>query len=357
MVLSTKVYVRERLQITNLKTPSYEGFWNENLEPDKAAGRDVINGLTYSSQVINRQLLTAQKSGDLKLDPVQMDVMIQKRVRTKSNPFGNIFDDPFFDNAFNSYQNVPDSFDSNPVTIHVKPLPAGAPSSFDGAVGDFNMTASISKDSTLTNESVTLKVKVSGTGNLPLLQPLKVDFPPDLEVFDPKTDKNFKNTISGSTGSVTFEYLIIPRNKGNFRIAPVEFSFFNPSTSKYETRKSKEFSIKVTGEGTGEGQTNVQQMPQGFFRDEVKNLGNDIRFISTSPGDLRRKDQSLLHSSWMLIFPAGIVLLLILFFFRQNRMKKHADVILHAEQESPETCHATIKDGPSSSFHKRRRIL
>ncbi len=326
LVLATKVYVRERLQITNLKTPSYEGFWNADLEADKAAGRDVVNGLTYSSQIIDRQLLTAQKTGNLKLDPVKMDVMIQKMVRKKSNPFGDIFDDPFFNNAFNSYQTVPDNFVSNPVTIHVKPLPPGAPSSFDGAVGDYELLASLSRDSTMANESVTLKVTLSGSGNLPLLQPVKVDFPPDLEVFDPKTDPKFRNTLSGSVGSVAFEYLIIPRNRGNFRIAPVEFTFFDPSSGKYITRKSKEFNLKVTGEKPGEGSSALQQVPQGFFRDEVKNLGNDIRFIKTGNPVLTRKDESLLHSPWMLVLPAGIILLVILFATRRRRAKKQEDI-------------------------------
>ncbi len=326
LVLSTKVYVRERLQITNLKTPPYEGFWNDDLDADKAAGRDVINGLTYSSQVINRQLLTAQKSGDIRLEPAEMDVLIQKRVRRQSNPFGDIFDDPFFDNAFNNYKTVPDSYESNPVTIHVKPLPSGAPASFDGAVGDFNMKAEISKDSTLANESVTLKVTISGRGNLQLLQPVKVDFPPDLEVFDPKTNKNIRNTTSGSVGTVTFEYLIIPRNRGNFRIAPVTFTSFNPQTGRYHTVKSLEFTLKVSGNGTENAQGGVQQMPQGFFRDEVKSLGSDIRFIHTDPGNLRKKDRSLLHSPWMLLYPGGILILIILFVTRKQRLKKHADV-------------------------------
>ncbi len=326
IVLSTKVYVRERLQITNLKTPSYEGFWNEDLDADKNAGQDVLDGLTYNSQVINRQLLTAQKSGDLTLEPAEMDVMIQKRVRTNSNPFGDIFDDPFFDNAFNSYKTVPDSYKSNAVHIHVKPLPSGAPSSYDGAVGDYSMLASISRDSTLTNESVTLRVTISGTGNLPLLQPVKVDFPPDLEVFDPKTVTKFRNTTAGSSGSVTFEYLIIPRNRGSFRIAPVEFTYFNPATSKYITTKSKEFNLMVTGKGASDEASAMQQMPEGFFRDEVKNLGNDIRFIHAETNDLRKKDTSIVHSSWMLVYPAGIVILIFLFATRKRRTRKQADI-------------------------------
>jgi hypothetical protein len=201
IVIETKVYVRENLQVTGLEEPKYNSFWRQEIEADNFVGSEVINGQSYRTQVIKRDLLTAQKTGEIVIEPAKMDVMLRKRISSgsRSRNFDDIFDDPFFRDPFERYENVPASYSSNAITINVKPLPASAPASFNGATGNFSFSADISRDSTRTNESLRLKITVKGKGNLDLLQAPKVDFPPGLEVFEPKSNADLNNTLAQPT--------------------------------------------------------------------------------------------------------------------------------------------------------------
>ncbi|MCF8392103.1 MAG: BatD family protein, partial [Bacteroidales bacterium] len=247
IVLSTKVLVREQLQITALNSASYEGFWAETLEPDDFAMNETVDGQNYRTQVIKRDLLTAQKKGEVTIGPSIMDVTIQKRVRSRNN----VLNDPFFDNAFSSYENVPQSVKSNTLTLNIKPLPPNAPESFKGAVGNFKITSSLSKDSVQTNDAISLIIKYSGKGNLDLIRAPELDLPPDLEVFEPKRVANLKHELSGTSGSLSFEYVLIPRHAGNYRISPINISFFNPNTTRYDRYISDPFEFVVTGDNAG----------------------------------------------------------------------------------------------------------
>ena len=170
IVIETKVLVRDRLQITSFPKRSYEGFWAEELEGDNFARTEVLNGYQYRTQVISRDLITAQKKGDLTIGPVQMDVNIQKAVRrSRNNVFDDFFDDPFFESPFQSYENIARTIKSNTLKINVKSLPAGAPQSFNGAVGSFKTNAAISKDSVDVNEAISINITISGKGNLGLI--------------------------------------------------------------------------------------------------------------------------------------------------------------------------------------------
>ena len=327
LVVETKVYVREQLRITGVTEPHYTGFWREEIDPDDFVQRETFNGVSYRTQVIKRDLLTAQKTGNINIEPAKMEVMLRKKLqsRSPSGAFDDIFNDPFFRDPFERYQDVPASYNSNELSIKVKPLPDPAPASFRGAVGRFNFSARLSRDSSRTNESVVLKINIEGKGNLDLIEAPKIDFPPDLEVFDPKESSNIKHSQNGASGNLSFEYLIIPRSRGTFRIAPVEFSWFDPTTGKYKTDKSAEFNLEISGEGTEAGEGEIQQMQGGFFREDVKNIENDIRYIKAKT-DLKKKGQNIVHSPWMLLYPLGVVLFIVILLIRRNSLKRRADI-------------------------------
>ncbi len=327
ILVETKVLVRENLQVTGLDEPKYDGFWREEIKADNFMGNDVVNGKSYRTQVIGRDLLTAQKAGSLKIAPARMDVMLRKKVKSQRNSggFDDFFNDPFFRDPFERFENVPASFTSNPITINVKPLPSGAPSTFTGAVGQFSFNASLSRDSLQANESLNLKITIKGNGNLSLIDIPKVDFPPDLEVFEPKTNSSLTNSTQGTSGIISFEYLIIPRNQGDYRISPIEFSWFDPSSVTYKTVKSEEFNFKVRGQTEGEGEGDANQIAQGFFRDEVKDINADIRYIKTDPGTLHKKRLNLLRTGWLMVYPLGILLLVVLLVIRRKSLERRAN--------------------------------
>ncbi len=321
IVISSKVLVREQLQITGLKAASYEGFWTEELKPDDFARNETLDSYNYRTQVIKRDLLTAQQKGEIKIGPSIMDVTIQKRVKGRNS----FFDDPFFDNAFGSYENVAQSVKSNVFTVNVKALPSNAPESFTGAVGNFKISANLSKDSVDTNDAISLKIKYSGKGNLNLISAPKIDFPLDLEVFEPKRVANIKHEESGTSGSVSFEYVLIPRHPGNYRISPVEQSFFNPKIGRYDMYISNVFEFIATGELAGEEGGDL--VSNGFFREGVADLNTDIVYIKTSEPILYESGVYLIQKLWIyLYFGLGILFLFASYLLWRRKLEKESDI-------------------------------
>ncbi|GAB1472844.1 hypothetical protein MASR2M69_02850 [Bacteroidota bacterium] len=140
-------------------------------------------------------------------------MICQVQVRSSSGSSRSLFDD-FFD----SYQTVRKRINSTALRVVVDPLPAGAPASFQGAVGDFTMTARLSRDSVNANEALSLTVNISGTGNINLLEAPKVTFPAGFEVYDTKITDNSNRGTKGASGSKEFEYPLIPRGPGEYTI-------------------------------------------------------------------------------------------------------------------------------------------
>jgi len=272
-----------RLQIdAPEKIPSYPGFWAQDLLKDATQYpqyTETYNGKKYIVAELRKAALYPQKSGALIIDPLVQNVIYQVKVKSRSpladDPFfGN---DPFFKNLMDDsffgsdYQNVKKTLRSSPLTINVKPLPAAnRPLDYSGAVGQFSMKATVDRTTVNTNDGITLRVSITGTGNLNLIEKPTINFPPDFEVYEPKIIDNFSNK-GGTSGTRTFEYLIIPRASGNFAIDPIQFSYFNPSQRDYTTLSSEKFKLKVN-KGSG---TSTESADQG----EVKYLASDIRYL------------------------------------------------------------------------------
>lgn len=288
VTVTFKLYTpTNRLQIDQPeKIPSYPGFWAQDLLKDATQYpqyTETVNGRKYIVAELRKAALYPQKSGVLTIDPLVQNVIYQVKVKSRSpladDPFfGN---DPFFKNLMDDsffgseYQNVKKTLHSDPITLNVKPLPsANRPVDFSGAVGQFSMNAQIDRNVVNTNDGITLKVSVSGTGNLNLIEKPAITFPPDFEAYDPKIIDNFINK-GGTTGTRTFEYLLIPRAAGNFTIDPIQFAYFSPERRDYTVLSSEKFNIKVN-KGTG-------STSDATMQSDVKYLGNDIRYLMEPP--------------------------------------------------------------------------
>ena len=325
-LMDAKVYTSERLSFSEVKYPEFEGFWKHEIQAEQQATREIIDGKEYLTQIFKRDLLLPQKSGTLKINPLEVTVLVQKRVRSQRRSLlGDLFDDPFFD----SFENVPVILNSNVLNIEVKPLPAGAPAGFDGAVGQFSLDLSNVNEQAKVNEAVTLLINLKGKGNLSLLKAPKIAVPPDVEIFEPKTSRNITHTLNGSSGSVSFEYLIIPRYAGKIRIPPLEFSYFNPEKGNYQTLKTREININVE-EGEGSGQATIsggQAMMSGIMREKVTNIGSDILFIKTNPPAFIKADYDLAGTTlFKLVFPAGILTYILLVILYRKKIRENNDL-------------------------------
>lgn len=292
IIATIKLYTKVDIgSFEDYKFPAYSGFWSQDLDAPTQLSfqRENVNGKVYSVALLKRSLIIPQRSGEITIDPFTATVGVRTQVRS-NNPFDDFFG--------GSYRTTTKNISSKPVTIDVKPLPGNKPVGFDGAVGSFQLSSDLSADHVKANEAITLKIKITGTGNLKFISAPKVDFPPDLEVYDPKTTLNSKVTSEGPTGNVTFDYLFIPRFAGTFRIAPVTFSYFDINTKTYKTLTTPEYNITVDkGEGGQEASSGVVQ---GFTKEDVKLLGQDIRFIKTG-FDVDKK-QSYLFGTFLFWF-------------------------------------------------------
>jgi hypothetical protein len=275
IIATIKIFTKTSLaRIEGFKGPDFTGFFTEPVEtpPLRNLQKEAVGGDIYGTGVIQRVVIIPQKSGELVIEPFDLDVVLRREIRRR-------YADPFFDDfSIPDIQEIPVKLKSRAIKINVKPMPPGAPSSFKGAVGDFRLNTSINKTVTTTNDPLTLRVAIEGKGNLKLISDIPVNVPYDMERYDPVINTKLQNALSGSK---TFEYMIMPRMAGQFTIPPVEFTYFNPVAGQYKTLKSQSYDI-VVERGSGDS---LLAMAPGINKEDVKLLNQDIRFIKTkSPG-------------------------------------------------------------------------
>lgn len=319
-VLATvKLFTKVDLQgINEIKYPSFNNFLRTDLEtpPLTSLQQENVNGSIYGTGVIQQFLLYPQIPGEVSIDPVQLTVLIQQRTGST---------DPFFGDFFSSYQTVPKSIASKTVSVKVKPLPGMKPVDFSGVVGKLSMKASLGQDSVKVNEAVNFKVTITGSGNLKLASTPGLKLPPDIEIYDPKVTEELQNGTSGTIGSKTFEYLLIPRHHGEFRIPPITYSFFNTSSGKYETLTTDEF--KFFAERV-DGQADAITVYSGVSKEDVQYLGKDIRFIKSEAGKLQQGKVISASRSFYTLYGFAFAAFLIVLFIRREHVRRNSDLSL-----------------------------
>ncbi len=344
LVATLKIYTKVPIAgFENVKFPTFNGFWSQEIETPSNIEflRESVNGKIYDAAVLRRYMLVPQQTGNLTIDPSEMICQIQVKSPVNSAQ-RSIFDD-----FFESYQTVKKRITAPGIHVQVDPLPAGAPSTFAGGVGDFNMSAKLTRDSVNANEAVSLIVTISGTGNINLIEAPKIEFPADFEVYDVKISDKSSKTGRGASGTKEFEYPIIPRGSGNFILNPVRFSYFDISTRKYISLSSDELNLKV-GKDTG-GNTNMRpSLSMGVNKQTVRSIGSDIRYIKKSTSHLKRGNQFLFGSVTFFIL---VVLIISLYFiinrFLSKRIERNRDVAGVKNRRANKVARARLKTAES----------
>lgn len=278
ILLTYKVYTLVNLRQLYGKMPDLKGFHTQEVElpQQKTFTLEHYKGRNYNTTIWSQYVLFPQQTGKLEIPSITFDGVIAQQTAS---------DDPF-DAFFNGggYVEVKKKITTPKLVINVQPLPA-KPAGFSGAVGEFKLASSINATDVKTNDAVTIKLTLTGTGNMKLISTPDIKFPQDFEVYDPKVTDNYKLTNSGLAGAKTFEYLAIPRHAGNFTIPAVEFTYFDLKSNSYKTLKTEAYDLKVA-----KGQGNADQVIADFTNKEnVKMLGKDIRFIKLGDTSLRPK--------------------------------------------------------------------
>ena len=292
VTVTYKLYTRLNIaaQMSISKLPQYQGFWAEEIETPNNINftTEMYEGKQFKVGILKKAALFPSQTGKLTVTPFELNVPVQiRKKRTGNNFFDDFFNDPFGNTQVYNY-----NAKSNDVKIDVIPLPSNnVPKSFNGAVGNFSLNTSLDKRKLKTNESLTLKVTISGTGNLNLVNPPEVNFPNGFEKYEPKTSSqiNRKGTISGTK---TTAYLLVPRTPGKKVIPAIQFSYFNPEKRSYVTLSSNPYTIDVE-----QGENIATNDNSGFSKEDVKLLGEDIRYIKTSFNDIEKTSGLLVYKT------------------------------------------------------------
>ena len=334
-----KLYTRTDIAgFEDIKFPTFNGFWSKetvtvnNLE----FKRENVGGTIYNAALVRQYALIPQQSGTLTIDPAEM--VCQLRVRTSSGSPLSIFDD-FFD----QYQTIRKRISTPTIQVKVRDLPAGAPASFAGGVGDFKVSAKMSKEGIKSNEAASLIVTISGNGNLSMLEAPKVDFPPDFEVYDLKSTD--KTSASGTSGSKTFEFPFIPRSHGDFVIPSIEYSYYDNAHGKYVTTSTGDIPVSIEkGEEIAGGGVAVA----GSNRQSVRSLAEDIRYIALSDGHLKKKDSFFAGSIlfYLLMITLAILIFIINRLLRFTRARR-ADVAGSKNRQANRMARTRLKSAAS----------
>jgi hypothetical protein len=290
--ITFKIYARVSVSSYALsKAPTTTGFWGEDLETPKdiQVSTETLNGKQYRVGVIKKMALFPTQNGTLEISPMELQATIQVQDRRSVDPF-----DAFFRDPFGRQVNV--TIKSDPIKIRVDPLPGSPPAEYKGAVGQFGMSATLDKKTTRTNEPVNLKIVVSGTGNIKLIEAPAVELPPDFEQYPPKQTESINKAAERISGSKTFEYLLMPRYPGLKTIKPVSFAFYDPAKREYVRLHTPQLEINVE-----QGSAPPQPLIAGGSREDVRLLSQDIRFIKLTEQGLERRGKNPLTIIFILM--------------------------------------------------------
>ena len=285
-----------RLELNNTEVselPDLNGFWTKDLETSSRFKRDVIDGIPYYVAIVKQSVLTAQKSGKLIIDPMELKCSIRVKNNNRNRGFFG-----------NNYQIQEEYISSKAITINVAELP-NPPPNFHGAVGKFTIKSEVDNTTANANDAITYKLTITGTGNIELIEPLAIQFPEDFEVYDPKvSDRIFEG---GRKRSIkTFEYLLIPRYEGEFTIASSSLVYYNNKTKKYETKKTSQHNLTI------KANTNTEDENSTINQQIIKTEKKDIHYIFTTTKMKEIRDNILNKNLFILIFFLPIFLIILL---------------------------------------------
>ena len=257
-----KLYIAENTGIRNwneIDKPRYNDFWSQNIDVKELKVQEgIYKGENYRYVVLKKTILYPQKTGELSLEPLTLDVSVEVPSNRR---------DIFGRRAMTTVNRTVTAGKRN---IKVKPLPQqGRPEDFSGAVGDFNFKVESSKKTLIVSEAFNLKLEVSGRGNLMLFELPAPTLPSSLEVYDPEHTENIETSLSGTKGRILDNYAVVTNEAGQYPIPPISFSFFNPKTKSYETIKSEK--IIVT----------ANESPYNFKKNEANNPNNGVSTIES----------------------------------------------------------------------------
>ena len=340
-IVSYKLYLNAQIyqyQYQISSRPTVQGFWTYDLNPkdgNPPSKEEIIDGKRFIVVDMYSLAIYPQKSGKLSISPMETNLLVQIPVQQQRR--GNDLFDFFFPDT--RLQNMELNLSSNSVTIQAKELPeTNKPLFFSGLVGDFKLSAKLSRDKLSANDATNLTVTISGSGNLQYIEALDFEFPTDIAVHDPEIRDNINTSPAGVSGSRTFEYVLIPRVEGNYTIPSASFSYFDKRKNTYTTLNTPEFTLEVE-----KGQSNNAMSVNANTKTDVKMLGSDIRHIKTNwKPELYKASFFLSPLYWILLF-LPILLLVIFIILNRKRIELKKNTVLLRDKKASKTARKRLR--------------
>lgn len=318
IVLTQKLYTRLAINnIGRLKLPAFNGFWSESVDIGKyEIVQENYQGKLYNTLILSRTVLIPQRTGRVNIEPSTVSIQRVVERTVDRQLWGGVIQQRVRELVENEIM-------SSSLNIDIKDLPvAGQPGSFSGSVGNFSLEASLASEKGIVGEPLELIIKVTGTGNIKLLDEPIVQIPENVDIFDPEISGKVEVTTGGMSGSRIYKYLIIPRDTGTFEIPGIELTFFEPETRRYVQRTTDKilFNAVISERATGVNTANI-------FKEDVKYFGEDIRYINTR---LSREHGTLLvPGSWLhltlVLAPVMLLIIILLIYRKQVRLRANRD--------------------------------
>lgn len=318
--LRASLILYTRANIDNLEDfnlPAFDGFWSQELSFDNTPSREEYNGRIYETYKLSEFLLSPQQAGNITIPSATLTA--RARVVIQDN---RSFD-PFFGGG--QVYRVPRQLKSEPVVVHVKDFPGGAPSSFNGAVGSFRLSSKMPAEEIMSNSADQIEVTISGSGNLKFITAPKISLPESFELYDTKIVDNIKATATDTSGSITYTFPFVARSAGVFNIEPLRFSYFDPTTGEYNTLATEPFTITVLDDGTSSQVQSVERLHN--YGSTMRQLDRDIRFIHL--GDMPRKAAStfVLTPLYWLIVVAMVAIFVVAYVVLNKRIRDNRNIV------------------------------
>lgn len=315
VMLTYKIYTLVGLTSVDGKMPDLKGFHTQEVQlpQQKSFKVENVNGKPYRVVTLRQYVMFPQITGKLEIPSITFEGIVVQQNRNV-DPFEAFF------NGGSGYIEVKKKIKAPGLTIQVDPLPA-RPANFSGGVGSFDISAQLNKTEIKANDPVTLRVIVSGTGNLKLIKEPKVVIPSDFDKYDAKITDKTKLTANGVEGNMIYDFLIVPRHQGKYTIPAIEFTYYDTQHHKYTTKKTQPFSLDVAKGAGGSGVSDFSA------QEDLKQLNKDIRYIKCGKVELHSVDSFFFGSLAYLVSLVALLLIFIsLFVMFRHRAIENANI-------------------------------
>ena len=311
ILLTYKVYTLVGLTSLRGDMPDLKSFYTQevSLPTQKSFSIETFNGRPYRTTTWSQYVMFPQMTGKLQIPSITFEGIVVQQNR-------NI--DPFeaFFNGGSGYIEVKKKIIAPGIDIEVDPLPE-RPVGFSGGVGHFTVSASLNKTETKANDPVSVRITISGTGNLKLVKQPQIELPKDFDKYEPKVTDKTKLTTAGIEGSMIYDILIVPRHQGHYEIPPVSLTYFDTTSKTYRTVTSEPLTLDVA-KGSGPG-----AMSDYSGQQDLQELSRDIRYIKT--GNVRQQgiDEFFFGSTayWITLAIMALVFISLFVIFRQRAIE------------------------------------